>query len=180
MIISVPNLLSLFRPISAVFMLCFGHLCTPFFLAGLVFFAVVTDLLDGYLARVLSCESAFGAMLDPICDAIFIVSILSYAVLYLHLPGIYWIVLLVRYMVIGLYHLELWCYGYDNLSALCIGKWSSALTMMSLLGYFLQHAGVDGVVFHLFFSVTIGLTTVMLFLSWFYYYQRYLQLWYIR
>lgn len=37
-------------------------------LAGLFFFIGVTDLIDGYLARKLNQQSAFGAFLDPVAD----------------------------------------------------------------------------------------------------------------
>lgn len=39
--------------------------------------AGITDLVDGYLARKLKQTSPFGAMLDQICDKIFIISTLT-------------------------------------------------------------------------------------------------------
>lgn len=48
----------------------------------LIIFVVagLTDFLDGFLARKLNQTSAFGAMLDQICDKIFIVSTLVFVV----------------------------------------------------------------------------------------------------
>ena len=40
-------------------------------------FAAITDLLDGYLARLLNEQSNLGAMLDPIADKFFLISTFS-------------------------------------------------------------------------------------------------------
>lgn len=48
------------------------------FTLGLILFAVAafTDILDGWLARKLKVVSSFGALLDPLCDKIFILGTL--------------------------------------------------------------------------------------------------------
>jgi len=52
----------------------------PSWAAFAIFIAAgVTDFLDGYLARKLKQTSAFGAMLDQICDKIFIIGTLTAA-----------------------------------------------------------------------------------------------------
>lgn len=40
--------------------------------------AAVTDLLDGYLARLLRQQSAFGAMLDPVADKVMLLTCLTF------------------------------------------------------------------------------------------------------
>jgi len=47
-----------------------------YILAGIFFFASVTDWLDGYLARKLNQLSDFGAFLDPVADKLMITAVL--------------------------------------------------------------------------------------------------------
>jgi len=70
--LNIPNILTLFRiGLLPVLVLVFYF---PKFenqhvvLASLFFFIGITDLLDGYLARKLNQQSAFGAFLDPVAD----------------------------------------------------------------------------------------------------------------
>lgn len=70
--LNIPNILTLFRiGLLPVLVLVFYF---PKFenqhvvLASLFFFIGMTDLLDGYLARKLNQQSAFGAFLDPVAD----------------------------------------------------------------------------------------------------------------
>jgi len=74
--LTLPTILTLLRilliPVFvAVFYLPVGWANT----AAAIIFAVasITDWLDGYLARVLSQESAFGAFLDPVADKLMVV-----------------------------------------------------------------------------------------------------------
>ena len=47
------------------------QVCWYYFLSsGLIFLAMVFDLLDGYAARLYRCASEFGGQLDSLCDAI--------------------------------------------------------------------------------------------------------------
>ncbi|MFK5915483.1 MAG: CDP-diacylglycerol--glycerol-3-phosphate 3-phosphatidyltransferase [Woeseiaceae bacterium] len=70
--LNIPNILTLFRiGLMPVLVIVFYY---PAFedqhvvLASLFFFIGITDLLDGYLARKLGQQSAFGAFLDPVAD----------------------------------------------------------------------------------------------------------------
>lgn len=69
----IPNLLSLLRPVLLVFFFIF--LSIPelhYFIAALVilFLGVISDWLDGTLARWMNQVSELGKILDPICDKI--------------------------------------------------------------------------------------------------------------
>ena len=68
---SIPNLLTISRmaSIPVFFMLFYSGSLFYKTLAALLFlFASLTDFFDGYLARVLHAQSAFGKLFDPIAD----------------------------------------------------------------------------------------------------------------
>jgi CDP-diacylglycerol--glycerol-3-phosphate 3-phosphatidyltransferase len=74
---NIPNLLTSFRifsiPLIVVLLTSPGPL--PSFLAALVFtIAAITDLLDGYFARLHKGETAVGKLLDPMADKLLILS----------------------------------------------------------------------------------------------------------
>ncbi len=74
---NIPNLLTSFRifsiPLIVVLLTFPGPL--PSFLAALVFtIAAITDLLDGYFARLHKGETAVGKLLDPMADKLLVLS----------------------------------------------------------------------------------------------------------
>src|SRR5512135_1914612 len=74
---NIPNLLTAFRifsiPPVVLFLTSPGPL--PSFLAALIFtLAAITDLLDGYFARLHKRETAVGKLLDPMADKLLILS----------------------------------------------------------------------------------------------------------
>jgi CDP-diacylglycerol---glycerol-3-phosphate 3-phosphatidyltransferase len=74
---NIPNLLTGFRifsiPLVVFFLTSPGPL--PSFLAALTFtIAAITDLLDGYFARLHKRETAVGKLLDPMADKLLILS----------------------------------------------------------------------------------------------------------
>lgn len=71
----IPNLLSLIR-ILLIIPLMYFILIAEYKFALIVFIiSAITDLLDGWLARYLNCESAMGAILDPLADKILLMSV---------------------------------------------------------------------------------------------------------
>lgn len=96
-----PNLLSLSRvPLGA---LAWAAPTNVAWLLSLLALAAVTDLLDGWLAR-RAGESAenFGALLDPLCDKVFIASIAAAVWVALGPPGWLAALALTREGVLGL------------------------------------------------------------------------------
>lgn len=73
MIVTLPNFLSLLRGFSAFIFL----LDNPYYRAVAIFIAMVTDSLDGFLARRWSLTGSFGAILDPIMDKFFVLFVMS-------------------------------------------------------------------------------------------------------
>ena len=74
--LTVPTLLTLFRIVLIpVFVIVIYLPVTWSFVAAAWIFLIagVTDWFDGYLARVLQQESAFGAFLDPVADKLMVV-----------------------------------------------------------------------------------------------------------
>ena len=73
---NIPNILTLFRialiPVFVVvfFLPLFGF--NNVLLAAIYFIAGITDWFDGYLARKLNQQSAFGAFLDPVADKLMV------------------------------------------------------------------------------------------------------------
>lgn len=73
-IITLPNLVS-----SSRVLLAFGFMASeavPTRLA-LIFVASLTDFLDGWIARKTKVTSRFGALLDPIADRFFVLSVVA-------------------------------------------------------------------------------------------------------
>ena len=72
---TLPNLLTLLRvPLAALIWVAPAN---PVWLIGLMVVAAVSDLLDGWFARRAGVPpESMGAWLDPVCDKLFIVSVL--------------------------------------------------------------------------------------------------------
>jgi cardiolipin synthase len=71
----IPNIITGVRIVCApvvVYMILNHHWHMAF---GVCVFASISDFFDGYLARLLKCESQWGALFDPIADKIFIFSL---------------------------------------------------------------------------------------------------------
>ena len=69
---NVPNLLTVLRMLAAPVLLAvfsIGSLVSDLAALAIVAAAGVTDLLDGYLARLLKQSSSFGKIMDPLADA---------------------------------------------------------------------------------------------------------------
>ena len=68
---SLPNAISALRFLGAVCLLLFGVESCAFWV--IYFVCGLSDMADGYLARILGCESKTGAMLDSLADLAFVI-----------------------------------------------------------------------------------------------------------
>ena len=69
MLLNLPNIITYFRFLTAVLLLC-AYYVKPSLLLTLWFFTGLSDFFDGFVARYLNQESIFGALIDPIADKI--------------------------------------------------------------------------------------------------------------
>ncbi len=94
-VLTLPNLLTASRLLLAPFVawrLALHDVSGAFWLFVI---AAITDLLDGWLARLLNQKSDFGALLDPIADKVMLLTTLSFLALTNLLPmWLLWLVLL--------------------------------------------------------------------------------------
>ena len=66
----LPNIITAVRILGALSLLLFGVKSCAFW--AIYFACGVSDMLDGYLARRLGCESKVGALLDSLADLVFV------------------------------------------------------------------------------------------------------------
>ncbi len=115
----IPNLLTLIRgflaPITIIPAVLTDHIYIAF---GLIAFCALTDAFDGWYARNYNAQSEFGAMLDAICDKLFVLT-LAFPLSFKY-PS--WIVLiLVLELIISIINSSYKIKGYDARSSK-IGK----------------------------------------------------------
>ena len=67
----LPNIITVFRFLGAISLLFFGVKTTAFWVIYIA--CGLSDMLDGYLARKLHCESKTGALLDSLADLVFVI-----------------------------------------------------------------------------------------------------------
>jgi len=131
---NIPNILTLLRIIMVpviVILLIQGS-----FLKALIAFAAagLTDILDGFLARVLHQQSALGAYLDPIADkALLISSFVTLSVLHI-IPG--WLAVLVisrdLFILLGISVLSIMSISVEIRPAF-VSKVTTALQLITIL-----------------------------------------------
>lgn len=92
----IPNLLTLLRLVFLYLGIHSYYEHSPYHFLGFIFLSLVTDFLDGFLARALSATSKIGSILDPACDRI--VTFVMFYFFYREslLSGLYFILLLLR------------------------------------------------------------------------------------
>ncbi|MGG5369790.1 CDP-alcohol phosphatidyltransferase family protein [Enterococcus sp. AZ196] len=79
----IPNLLTIFRILASLLIL----VVSDRFFFPLYFFAGVTDILDGWIARKMNWMSVFGTFLDSIADLIFFIVVVLKIILTIKLPA---------------------------------------------------------------------------------------------
>jgi|WetSurMetagenome_2_1015567.scaffolds.fasta_scaffold271668_2 cardiolipin synthase (CMP-forming) len=131
---NIPNILSIFRLFVTIFFVLAvnqGRLR----LALLLFVLQgVSDLLDGFLARIMNKRTSLGAFLDPIADKAMLVS--AYVVLYLHdiIPLWVTLVVLLKDVVMAIGFLILYkVFGKIRLIPSIYGKTATLLQILTVV-----------------------------------------------
>ncbi len=112
----IPNVLTLIRgilaPLTIVPAVITGHIYIAFMLIAI---CSLTDSFDGWYARKYNVQSEFGALLDAICDKLFILT-LAFPLVFVHTQ---WIVLiLILELIISIINSHSKLKGYDVHSSL--------------------------------------------------------------
>ena len=96
-ILKIPNLISLSRILGSVLILIFTFININKWVVGIIYvYSVLSDKLDGTLARLLKQETELGQKLEPLADVSLVYSIFTYLTYKLDFPLIlYRIALLV-------------------------------------------------------------------------------------
>ena len=93
---TIPNALSLLRlllPIPFAYVMTAGVPDAKWWAVGIIVLGVITDKLDGDIARWLHCESEWGRILDPLADKV-AVGVIALTLLWLGLVPAWFVVLL--------------------------------------------------------------------------------------
>jgi len=155
---NIPNLLSLFRLFVTVFFIAAIN-CNRFDIA-LLLFAVqaISDLLDGFLARIMKTKTYLGAFLDPLADKVMLVS--SYIVLSIHNIIPFWVtsVVVVRDLVILTGFFMLYKFSYKAKPTPIVLSKITTLSQICTVVYMLWPS--DKIYSKQFFYVTVALSVL--------------------
>jgi cardiolipin synthase len=96
---SLPNFLTVSRVLLTIFSLFSYHSIGKMTFFLMLTLALLTDLLDGYVARCMNLSTSLGAVLDPACDKILIALMISFFYIEGVLSKNFHVLLLVRSFV---------------------------------------------------------------------------------
>jgi len=136
--------------------------------AGIIILAILSDALDGYLARRAHEVTHVGMWLDPIADFIIITSVVLYLVILEIFPLWFFIFYIVRHFLIAVPALYFVNTGQYILHSNWWGKWSTGITALTVF----LHIFEFGTIWWLkTFSLYTALALAVV--SWFLYYRDY-------
>lgn len=103
-ILKIPNLISLSRILGSVLILIFTFVNINKWIVGIVYiYSIISDKLDGTLARLLKQKTELGRRLEPIADVSLVYSIFTYLTFRLDFPQILYkialIILIIGFML---------------------------------------------------------------------------------
>ena len=129
--------------------------------------AIITDWLDGLLARRLNLESTIGAIIDPVADFIVIAAVMTFFTMHGYISQYLWWFMFFRYLTIFVSAIILInCTDVKPKSNL-LGKCSVCVFCLYGLGVWL---GIDSTVM----AVTLYIFVTLLLLSWVQYLKTYI------
>ena len=170
--INIPNALSLLRLVGVPFFIYFALVSKQDAVAILILvIAGITDYLDGKLARAWNQTSAFGALIDPAADRIYILSTLI--ILYVRDAISLWVlaILLARDGILGLLSLVLKRRGLPLLEVTYLGKAATfnLLYAFPLLLLATQDSAIGTIAFAAGWSFALWGIVLYVFTGWTYF-----------
>ncbi|MDP7558132.1 MAG: CDP-alcohol phosphatidyltransferase family protein [Candidatus Marinimicrobia bacterium] len=142
-IITLANLLSALRAFLTVPILYAMYLKEINIFLVLVAIAVATDYLDGYFARKANEVTELGKWLDPLADAIVIMSVMTFLAIDPHkewdFPLWFVVFYLIRYLAIVLSSIYVVNHIKVSLSSNRLGKWAINFAALTILLFVLQN-----------------------------------------
>jgi len=101
-IITVSNLISVIRAFLTLPILYYLRRDNGVTALIFILIAIVSDILDGWLARVSNEITEIGKMLDPLADSIVIISVMFFLVFKEQMPTFFLVFMVIRYFLISL------------------------------------------------------------------------------
>tara|TARA_B100002052_G_scaffold231211_1_gene213984 strand:+ start:1997 stop:2620 length:624 start_codon:yes stop_codon:yes gene_type:complete len=105
----------------------------------IIFIMIVSDLLDGYIARLLNSVTDFGKLIDPLADKVCLLIVIIYLTQKPGLDGffilLYFILLCFRdtmILLFGLYLMNKHKFRFDSINS---GKWFVAFSALMFLAF---------------------------------------------
>ncbi len=136
--------------------------------AGLLLFAALTDLLDGYLARIMNEVSEFGKIIDPLADKIAVGVVCLILMVQGKVPFWFFLVAIVRDVLIFLGGLYIRRKRGITLQSNMFGKWT-----VTSVAFFVLISVVDEPSLLVVKNVLMIVSTFMLFVSFWLYGKRF-------
>ncbi len=167
---TIPNALSMLRLLLAVpfaYVMLADVPGARWWAVGIIVLGVITDKLDGDIARWLHCESEWGRILDPLADKV-AVAVMALVLLWLGLvPAWFVLLLLIRDVLILAGGLYLRRRTGEVLPSNTAGKWA-----VGVIGFTLLFALIDNTM--LIVPIGTWLSVIMVVISTTGYVQRFL------
>lgn len=165
------NKVSIFRIISIPFFLSAVLYYSPqrdflrFIALGIFLLAVVSDFIDGYIARVKKQKTKFGSIVDPLADKLLLIS--SFLCLYIKndiYPGVFLplgvvLVIISRDVIILLGAIIIYLMREDlNVKPSAFGKFTTFFQMLTIILFIMRFKFVNVVwVIAVFFTIVSGI-----------------------
>ena len=169
-ILTLANFISLIRALLAIPIIY--YLQKPdssLILFILIIIAIASDALDGFFARRAHEVTHIGKWLDPLADAIIIMSVTLYLVLSGIFPMWFFVFFIIRYLTIALPGLYLINHTNFVNSANRPGKWATTVVALTLVLHIPQFPTVEYLK-----SISLWLALILLMISWILYMKRFL------
>lgn len=100
-IINIPNIISLSRLFLVIIFLILFYYDKIYYSLIILAFSAITDLLDGFLARMLKQQTPFGSFLDPLADKIFIITTFTIFMIKNYIPWWFFSIVIVREILVS-------------------------------------------------------------------------------